>query len=146
MPVLLRNLLLQVFPRRLPRGAGQLVLIAVVAVSHDVVDPHAAVAVVVVVALPDRAKGIDRQLPVVAKVPAQRLHAAAIEVAAKDHAFLIRLAPRGDFIAGLIDDRLAVLVLELLAFVAEIEIQLALGPENEGVNSVVVLSAADATE
>src|SRR5207302_5225783 len=106
----------------------------------------AAIAVVVVVALPDRAERIDRQLPVVAKVPTERLDAAAVEIAAKSHALLIRLPPRGDLIARLVDDRLAVLVLELLAFVAGVAVELAVGSEDEGVNAVVVLHAADAAK
>jgi hypothetical protein len=49
--------------RRLPAGAGQFVLVAVVAELHHVVDPHAAVAVVVVVALPDACRTNRRSLP-----------------------------------------------------------------------------------
>ena len=45
-----------------------------------------------------------------------------------------------------VDDGLAVLVHELFAGVAEVEVELAVGAEDEGVDAVVVLDAADAGE
>ena len=122
---------------------GDLVPVAVVAELHDVVDAHALVTVVVVVALPDRAEGIDRDLPVVAEVPAERLDAGAVELAAEHHAILVGGVAAAHLVAGLVGDDLAVLVVQRSPGVAEIEIQPPVGAEVEGVDAVVVLRAAD---
>ncbi len=53
-PVTQRNFSFQVDPLRLPTGSGQFIEVAVVAMLHHEIDPCAAIAVVVVVALPDR--------------------------------------------------------------------------------------------
>ena len=45
-----------------------------------------------------------------------------------------------------IDDRLAILILEVFTRVAEGEIQLAVGAEDEGVDAMIVLRAADAAK
>ena len=49
-------------------------------------------------------------------------------------------------VAGAIDNRFAVFVFDLLAGVSEVEIELAVRTEDEGMNSVVVLRALDACE
>src|SRR5207244_13468522 len=113
---------------------------------HDIAYENAEVTVVVFIALPERAERINRQLPVVAKIPAECFYAAAVKIAAKSHPLLIRLPAITHFIAGLINDRFAVLVFELLALVAEVEVQLAIGPKDESMNPVIVLRAADAAE
>ena len=145
-PVPVRDLLLDVRPRGGPTGAGDLVLEAVVAELHDVVDAHAFVTVVVVVALPDRAERIDRELPVVAEVPAKRLDVGAVELTAEHHAILVGGVAAAHLVAGLVDDDLAVFVVERSAGVAEIEIQPPVGAEVEGVDAVVVLRAPDLGE
>ena len=55
-PVAFRDFGVHAGSRRLPAGTGQLVFVAVVAELHDEIDAHAAVAVVIVVALPQRAE------------------------------------------------------------------------------------------
>ena len=71
---------------------------------------------------------------------------AAVEVAAEDHPYLIRLAISDNFVAGFVDDRVAVFVLHLVARVAEVEVQLAVWAEHKRMNAVVVLSTGDAGE
>ena len=129
MPMPFGNVLAHAGSGRVPAGAGHFVFVAVVAELHHVVDPHAFVAVVVVVRLPERAEGIDRDHPVVAKIPAQRFEFAAVQVAAKDHAFLVRLAVGDDLVAGRVDDRLAVLVLDLPAALPKLKYSLPSGPK-----------------
>ena len=67
--------------RLAPVCAGDFVGVAEVAAFHDVVDADAAVAVVVVVGLPDGAEGVDGDLVVVAEVLGEGLEVGAVEVA-----------------------------------------------------------------
>ena len=104
MPVAARNLFFYIRARRLPAGSGNFIFVAVVAVFHHIVDANAFVAVVIVVRLPNRAEAVDAQFPVVAEVPAERIDFAAVQFAAKRHAFLIRLASGSHFVTCNIDD------------------------------------------
>ena len=147
MPVTLRDLALDADARRLPACAGHFVGVAVVAELHDVVDAHAFVAVVVVVGLPHRAEAIDSDFPVVAEVPGEHLDLATIQFAAEDHALLIRAVVLiGALHAVDVGDEVAILVAELFAGVAEIEVEAAIGAKVEGVDAVVVLRTADLRE
>ena len=146
MPVLQRNVLLKVGPRRPPAGARSLVDVAVVAKLKHRIDPHAAVAVVVVVALPERAEGVDRHLVVVAEVVAEHLKVGAVGPAAKDHALAIRAAGIVNGVAKAVDDRRAVGITHPVASVAEVEIPAAVGADDEGVHGVVVLRIAGVGE
>ena len=127
-----------------PARACELILIAVVAILHHVVDAHAAVSVIIIVALPKGAEAIDGDHPVIAEIPAQRLHLAAIKFATKHHALLIRFAIGGYRIAGKVGHSITVLVLELLACVAKVEIQPPIRTKHKLVNPMIVLRTADA--
>src|ERR1051325_756147 len=87
MPVVVRLLVLRgalalrCLPPRAPARAGDLIREPVVAELHHKIDAHAAVPVVVIVRLPERAERIDGDLVIVAKIPAERLDVGAIEVA-----------------------------------------------------------------
>ncbi len=147
MPVTLRDLAFPTDARDLPAFAGHFVGVAVVAELHDVVDAHAFVAVVVVVGLPQGAEAIDGDFPVVAEVPGEHLDVAAIELAAEDHALLVgAVVLIGALHAVDVGDEVAVLVAELFAGVAKVEVEAAIGAEVEGVDAVVVLCAADLGE
>ena len=61
-----RDLRFRVDPVRLPIRAGQFVSVAVIPVLHHEIDPGPAVAIVVIVALPQRSERIDGGFPVVA--------------------------------------------------------------------------------
>ena len=104
------------------------------------------VAVVVVVGLPERAERVDGDFVIVAEVVPERLEVAAVEVAAEDHALAVGLAAVVDDVAGAVDDRLAVLVVDGVPLVAEVPVELAVGSEDEGVGRVVVLGRADLRE
>jgi hypothetical protein len=69
-----RDFRLEVASWLLPARTRHLVLVAKIPKLHHVTNPHSLVAVVVVVALPDSPKTIDRHLPIVSKVPAERFH------------------------------------------------------------------------
>ena len=129
-----------------PACAGGFVAIAVVAEFHDEVDADPLVAVVVVIRLPDGTEGIDGGFPVVAEVPCDGFEVGAVRVAAEDHAFLVGFAGIADDIACGVGDGFAVFVFELMAFVAEVEVEFAVWAEVDGVDAVVVLSAVDAAE
>ena len=135
-----RNFAFPVEAWGLPAGPGHFVGVAVVAELHDVVDAHAFVAVVVVVGLPQGAEAIDGDFPVVAEVPGEHLHIAAIKLAAEDHALLIgAVVLVGAFDAVDVGDEFAVLVAELFPGVAEIEIETAVRTEVKGVNAMIML-------
>ena len=68
------------------------------------------------------------------------------EVAAKDHPLAVGLAAVVDGVARAVDDRLAVLVVNGVALVADVPVELAIGPEDERVGRVVVLRLADLRE
>ena len=130
----------------LPPGTGLLVFVSVVAVFDDIVDPHSAVAVVIVVRLPQPAERVDSHFPVVTEVPGERFEVGPIEVTAKDHALLVRLASVFDDVALLVDNRLSVLVADLLSGISKIEVELAIRTKDERMNSMVVLSPGDPGE
>lgn len=117
-----------------------------VAEFHHVVDANALIAVIIVVALPESAEGIDRDHPVVAEIPAQCFKLGAIHVAAENHALTVGFPVCFYFESGLVHDQLAVLVLNLAAGIAKVEIQLAVRPHHDLVNAVIVLGAGDAAE
>ena len=147
MPVTLRDVLLQANARGLPACAGHLIGVAVVAKLHDVVDAHSLVSVVIIVALPHGAKRVRGDLPVVAEVPGEHLHLAAIQLASEDHALLIRAVVLiGALHAVDVGDEFPLGITELLARVAEVEVETAIGTEVEGVDAVIVLRAADLGE
>lgn len=130
----------------LPAGAGEFILVAVVAIFHDKVDADASIAVVIVVGLPDGAEAVDAEFPVVAEVPAQRFDSTAIQFAAEGHTFLVRFASGSNFVAGEIDDDFSVRRVQLFTAVAEVEVQSAIRSEGEAVDTVVVLRALDSGE
>src|SRR5436190_310909 len=83
-----------------PSGASEFVFVTVVAELHHEIDADPLVAIVVIVALPQRAEAVGGDLPVVAEVPAERLELSAVHVATKNHPFLIRLAAVVHFVTG----------------------------------------------
>ena len=141
--MLLGNGLFEVGTVGAPARAGHLVGVAVVAVFHHVVDPHTLVAVVVVVALPEGTIRVDGHLEVVTEILAQHLHFAAVGVTTEHHALPVALFVDG-FARVSVENSLAVFILNLLAFVAEVEVPLAIGAKDKGVHAVVVLIAAEA--
>ena len=142
MPVPERDLGLQVRAARLPAGPAPLVHVAIVAIFHHEVDPHSLVAVVVVVALPERAERVHRHLVVVAEVVAEHLEVGAVGPATEDHALAVGLSTVVDRVAETIHHRLAVTVMDGPAGVAEVEVPAAVGADHEGVHRVVVLGLA----
>src|SRR3954469_22869492 len=90
MPVATRDLAAPADARAAPTGARHLVLVAEVAPFHHVVEPSGAVAIVVVVALPDRAERIYDKLVWIAEVVAQHFDVRAVRLETERHPFLIR--------------------------------------------------------
>ena len=128
-------------PFRLPAGSGQFIPVTVVAELHHGIDADSSIAIIVVVRLPDAAERIDGDHPVIAKVPRQSFELAEVGIAAKDHALLVRLHRLGDGVARHVGQRSPLSILELFAFVAEVEIQLPVWTKHERVDSVVVLDS-----
>ena len=145
-PMALRYFGLEIRPRHLPACSGALVDVAVVAPLHDEVDPHPLIAVVVVVALPERAVGIDRDFVVVAEVVAENLEVAAVGIAAEHHPLPVGLAAVVDDIPHPVDDRLALRIVDGVTGVAEVEIPAAVGADGEGMDGMVVLRVAGLCE
>ena len=138
-PVLQRDVGLEVCPRCSPAGSGQLILVAVVAVFQHPVDTHALVAIIVVIALPERAKRVDGDFVVVAEVVAEHLKVSAVGLAAKHHPFAERFSSVVHDIAEPVLYRIAVFVMHRLARVAEVKIPAAVRADCEGVHGVIVL-------
>ena len=139
MPVLQRHLGLEVCPRRSPAGASEFVLVAVVAVLHHPVDPHALVAIVVVVALPERAERVDGDFVVVAEVVAEHLEIGAVGLATEDHPVAEGFSGVVDHVPEPVLHRIAVFVMHRLARVAKIKIPAAIRADAEGVHGMIVL-------
>src|SRR5690606_1229667 len=135
------DLLLPVRAWGLPARSGQFVLVAEVSELHDIINADSPVPIIIIVGLPDRAEGIDAGLPVVSKVPAQRLELAPIQIASEDHPLLIRLAVGLHLIARLVDDRISILIPDLFSFVSEVEIELAIRTKMGCVDSVIVVAS-----
>ncbi len=114
MPMAMRNVRLQIASFGLPARAGHFIEITEVAKLHHVVDAHASVAIVVVVRLPQRAKGIDRHLVIISEVVGEHLHLAAIGIAPQDHSTAIGLAGILHLVAGKIDYRPAIPIPEMV--------------------------------
>ena len=142
MPVLLRHIGLEVRPRCSPAGTSEFVLVAIVAVLHHPVDPHALVAVVVIVALPERAERIDGDFVVVAEVVAEHLEIGAVGLATKHHPFAERLSRVVDHVAKPVLHGITVFVVHRLARVAKIEVPPSIGADGEGVHGMVMLRRA----
>src|SRR5262249_9443888 len=114
-------------------------VVAVVAAGHHVANSSLLVAVVGVVAQPDLAEGVDAALVVVAEVVGDEFEAGAVHVAAPDGA-AAAVGGVGDPLAAL-----AVGGLQALdAGVADGEVELAVGPDVDAMDSVVVVEAAEA--
>ena len=146
-PVLERDLRLHADPRLPPARTGDFVGVAVVAVLHHLVDADPLVAIVIVVALPKTAKGVDVDFPVVAEIPAQHFQIGPVQLTAEDHALAVgAIVFIGAFDPMDVGDEVAILVTEPLPGVAEVEIQTPVGSEMERVDAVVVLLAPDAGE
>ena len=146
MPVLQRHIGLEVRPRCSPAGACEFVLVAIVAVLHHPVDPHALVAVVVVVALPERAERVDGDFVVVAEVVAEHLEISAVGLATKHHPFAERFSRVVDDIAEPVLHRIALFVVHRLTRVAKIEIPPAIGADDERMHGMIVLRLAGLRE
>src|SRR3954465_9395161 len=146
MPVAQRNFVLPIAALLRPAFAVHFVGVTVVAVVENVIDADALVAVVVVIGLPHAAEGIDADFVVVAKIVSEHLEIAAVEIAAENHALAIRIAFVIHFVAVAVDDGRTVRAFDLFSFVAEIEIEFAIGAEDERVNTVIVIDAREAGE
>ena len=125
-----------------PAGPGEFLEVAVVATFEDVVNADAVVAVVVVVRLPDVAEGIDRHLVVVAEVVPEHLKLASIRVAPKNHPAPVgracvleaaQLAAIEHMVAGGVDDKLSVCVVNEPAVVAHVPVEFAVRTKYERV-------------
>ena len=146
-PVPLRDFRFEVRALRLPARAGLLVGVAEVAVVHHVIDAHALVAVVVVVALPHRAERIHGDLVVVAEVVPERLDIARhalfqINVAAEHHALPVGRALVRDFIADDVLHDLSVGPREFGDRVARVEIKFPVRSEDKCVDLVIEIPHA----
>src|SRR5690349_18502105 len=93
-------------PGRWPASARHFIAVAVVPKFHDVIDPHAAIAIVVIVALPQRSERIDRHLVIVSKIPRESFQFASVGVTSEDHAHSIGFAVAVYFVSIEIDDGL----------------------------------------
>ena len=122
MPMTPGNFVLPIAAFFPPGSAGQFVMVTEIAGFHKIVDAHASIAVVIVVGLPERAEGINGDFVRVAEIMGEDFDAGAIGIATEGHAVLVRVAVIFHDIAGGIDDGVAVLVPELSARIAEIEI------------------------
>ena len=145
-PVAERDFLFNIGALVAPSFPGEFVAESVVSELHHEVDPDGLVSIIIIVALPDRSKGIDTELPVVTEVPSEGFHVGPVHVAAEGHALLVGLAAGLYFIASLVSDDLAIGIRQLARGVSEIEIELPVGTKGKGVNPVVVLGAADLGE
>ena len=143
-PVAARNFLLAVGPVIRPASSRELVTIAIIAKFHDVIDANALIAVVIIIALPDRAKAIDRDLPVIAEVPSEGFDATAIGFATKDQSLLIRFAVLRDHMTGKIGDGLTVFVANLAAVIADVKIKPAIRSEHHLMSPMIVLRPTNA--
>ena len=139
MPVLQRDVGLEVCPRCSPAGACEFVLIAIVAVFQHPVDAHALVAIVVVVALPERAERVDGDFVVVAEVVAKHLEIRAVGLAAEDHPVAERFSRVVHDVAESVLHRIAVFVVHRLSRVAKIKIPPAIGANCKGMHGMIVL-------
>ncbi len=133
------NVLLHVGALVAPSLTREFAAITVIAELHDVIDADAAVAVVIVVGLPNAAEAVHGRFPVVAEIPTQSLEIRTVLVATKDHALLVGITTIVDLVSCLVDDRLAVLVLDLPSRVSEIEVEFPIGTEMDGMNAMIVL-------
>src|SRR5204863_5023009 len=120
------------------RLAGAARVVAVVAAGQDVADARLLVAVVVVVADEDVAEAVHARLVLVAEVVGDQLQVLAVEVAAPDGA-----GPA----VGVVARPLAALAVAGLqvrnALVADAEVQLQVGTDEDAVNAVVVVDALE---
>ena len=146
MPVTVRDFCLDVCAGRLPASTGEFILISVVAEFHHIVDADSAIAIIVVIRLPDGPEAVHAEFPVIAEVPAERFDAAAVQFTAEGHAFLIGFACCADFVAGEVDHDLSIGGVQLFAAVAEVEVETTIRPEREAVDAVIVLRALNAGE
>ncbi len=135
------NLLFDVGTLIAPTPTGKLPAITVVAKLHHIVDANTAVAVVIVVGLPDGTEAIHRNFPVVAEVPAESLKIRTILVTTENHALLIGFPTVVHLVAGFVDDRFAILILDLPSSVAEVKVKLTVRTKVNGVYAMVVLGA-----
>ena len=124
-----------------PAGTGHFVGVAIVSMLHQIENSAAAIAVVVVVGLPHRAKTIDAHFVRIAKVVGHRFEMAAVGIATKNHAVSIRLAGVVHHVAVQIHHGSAGRIVDRMPFIAKIPIQFSIGAEDEFMRAVVVLYA-----
>ena len=123
-----------------PSRHGEFIGVTVVSEFHHEIDPDPAVAVIIVVRLPDGSKGVHRHLVVVPEIPAQGLQFAPIEIAAENQTLPIRFAVPDHFVARLVHNQPgAVRGLELMPAVAHVEIKFSVGSEHKRMSPVIVI-------
>ena len=155
MPMAKGDFLLHIGAFARPGRAGHFVLEPEISVLHHVVDADAFIAVIIVVGLPERAERVDGHLIVIAEIVGQHFEFGTVDVHSENHAVAIRHRIAAGLRARLAgDDGVAkhihyfrsIRTMQFLARVAHVEVQFAIGPEDEGVNRVVVLHAANLAE
>jgi hypothetical protein len=118
----------------------------VVAAFQDVVEPRHRIAVIVVVGLHDVAERVDGHFVGIAEVLREHLHVRSVRIHPEDDALEVA-GPRLDVGARHLGDHArAGLVGHVVAGVPLVEVVLAVGPEGDGVQPVIVVRAAPAGE
>ena len=138
-PVLQRNLIFQVDPIGSPRRTGLFVFVPVVALLHHKINTSPAVAIIVIVALPQRAERVDRGFPVVAEVVSQHFKVGTIQITSKGHPAKQRLAIVDNCSTMNVDHRFTVCIFDLHPGVAEIPVKLSVVTEQKRVCGVIML-------
>ena len=106
-PVAAGNFGLNINPLSVPASAGHFIGVAVVAVLHHEVDAHAAIAVVVVVALEDVTERVGGHFVVITEIISEYFEIAQLAVSVispEGHPLLVGFALRVDGITGEVFD------------------------------------------
>ena len=114
--------------------------ITVVSKFHDIVDSHTPVSVIIVIGLPNSPKAVHGCFPVISEIPSDCLKIGSILVATKHHSLLVWFAFVVYLVARHINDWLAGFILYLTTTVTKVKVELAIGTEVYGMDTMIVLS------
>ena len=135
------NLLFHIGALISPSLSGKFSPVPIITEFHNIINTHPAVSIIVIIGLPNGSKTVYSYLPVISKIPSNRLEIGTVLITTKNHPLLIGPAIIFYFVASLIDDWFSLFVLNLPAAVAKVEIELTIRTKVYGMDTMIVLNA-----
>ena len=113
---------------------------------QNIVDTNAPVTIIIIITLPHITKCVHCYFVVIAEIMRHYFQAAAIGVTAEDHSLPVRFPLVVNNISVSIPDHIPILIEYAVAGITEVKIEQSIGTKSKGMDGMVVLNTANATE